>query len=51
MSDTEEGIYEIVPLEIFMGTLKIKTNFRILGKEETFYDIIVKLKKYNPIIK
>jgi len=44
MSDTEEGIYKIVPLEVNIRVLKIKANFRILKKEEQFYYIIISLK-------
>jgi len=44
MSDTEEGTYEIVLLEVNIGALKVEANFRILEKEEPFYDIIISLK-------
>jgi len=44
MSDAEERVFEIVPLDVNIGNLKISSNFRISEKDDSFYDIIIGLK-------
>jgi len=50
MFDVEESVYEIVPLEVTIRNLKIRSNFRIMDcekkkkKKKKIYDIIITFK-------
>jgi len=44
LSDVEEKVYEIVQLEVQIGTLKINTEFRVVDNGDPIFDIIINLK-------
>ena len=41
MSDTEEGTYEIVPLEVNIGALKIEANLEYWKKKNHFMILLL----------
>ena len=44
LSNTEERIYEMVKLEVQIGTLKINAVFRVFDNDDSIFDIIINLK-------
>jgi len=44
LSNTEERVYEIVKLEVQIGTLKINAVFRVFDNDDSIFDIIINLK-------
>ena len=44
MTDAEEIAYEIVQLEVKIGTLEINSKFRIVDNDDPVFDIIINLK-------
>jgi len=44
LTDAEEIAYEIVQLEVKIGTLEINSKFRIVDNDDPVFDIIINLK-------
>ena len=44
LSNTEERVYEMVKLEVQIGTLKINAVFRVFDNDDSIFDIIINLK-------
>jgi len=42
--NTEERVYEMVKLEVQIGTLKINAVFRVFDNDDSIFDIIINLK-------